>query len=109
MTTQDVTAISEYKLQLATVTDMSDIRRILSIAKGLVEATTKEYERAKNNHGIEQTKAIKEAAFENAIKAGELRLLAEARFREMIKRFFKSDEIKKREVKQNGDRKQISS
>ena len=85
MVTQDVTAISEYKQQLATVTDMSDIRRILSIAKGLVEATTREYERAKNNHGIEQTKAIKEAAFENAIKAGELRLLAEARFGEMIK------------------------
>jgi len=85
MIIQDVTAISEYKQQLATVTDMSDIRRILSIAKGLVEATTREYERAKNNHGIEQTKAIKEAAFENAIKAGELRLLAEARFGEMIK------------------------
>ena len=85
MITQDVTAISEYKQQLAAVKDMSDIRRILSIAKGLVKATTKEYERAKNNHGIEQTKAIKEAAFENAIKAGELRLLAEARFGEMIK------------------------
>jgi hypothetical protein len=64
---------------------VTDIRRILSFSKGLVEATTKEYERAKNNHNIEQTKAIKEAAFENAIKAGELRLLAEARFGEMIK------------------------
>jgi|GEM_PF-2287516 len=85
MTTQDVTVISEFKQRLATVKDMSDIRRILSFSKGLVEATTKEYERAKNNHNIEQTKAIKEAAFENAIKAGELRLLAEARFGEMIR------------------------
>jgi len=85
MTTQNITVISEFKQRLATVKDMSDIRRILSFSKGLVEATTKEYERAKNNHNIEQTKAIKEAAFENAIKAGELRLLAEARFGEMIK------------------------
>ena len=41
MIIKDVTAISEYKQQLAAVTDMSDIHRILSIAKGLVEATTK--------------------------------------------------------------------
>jgi hypothetical protein len=74
--------ISEAERALASITEISDARKMLAIAEGLVTAACKEYKAAGM---ISDVKEDRERAYQTAVKAGELRLLAEARLGELIK------------------------
>jgi N6-adenosine-specific RNA methylase IME4 len=75
-----LTKISEAEKMLANITSIPDARKWLHISEGLVDATIKEYKAA----DIKGTKDDRDAAYRNAVKAGELRLQVEARLGELI-------------------------
>jgi hypothetical protein len=74
--------IDEIKKSLATITRVEDARKLLSIAEGLLIATRKEY-KASNVAG--EVIEDRDRAYSTAVKAGELRLLAEAKLGELLK------------------------
>ena len=76
-----LTVISESIKLLSSITDISDSRRMVSVARGLVTAAVKEYKAAAT---IGEIKEDRDQAYETAVKAGEFRLMAEARLGELI-------------------------
>lgn len=78
----DVIKIDEIKKSLATITRVEDARKLLAIAEGLLIATRREY-KASNIAG--EVIEDRDKAYNTAVKAGELRLLAEAKLGELLK------------------------
>jgi len=76
-----VATIDETQQALATITNIPDARKWLHISLGLVDATIKEYRAA----DIKGTREDRDTAYSNAVKAGELRLMLEAKLGELIK------------------------
>ncbi len=74
--------ISELEQELAKITDLRDARKALALAQGLMTAARKEYRASEK---VSEVREDRDRAYETAIKAGELRLLAEARLGELIR------------------------
>lgn len=73
--------ISEFETVLATIDNLHDARRMLSIAQGLVTTARKEYVASER---ITEVKEDRDRAYDTAVKVGELRLMAEAKLGELI-------------------------
>jgi ParB family chromosome partitioning protein len=82
MTDTNIAKISEWQTALDNITDIHDARRMLSLAQGLVTTARKEY---KATERAIEVKEDRDKAYDTAVKAGELRLLAEAKLGELIK------------------------
>lgn len=71
----EIEKIDDIRTALATITKVQEARKLLSIAEGLVVATRREY---KASNIISEVKEDRDKAYNTGVKAGELRLLAEA-------------------------------
>ena len=83
--------IDDAKRLLAKITNVADARKMLALAEGLVTATSKEY---KASTVLPGAKEDRDHAYHTALKAGELRLMAEARL----------GELSSQQIKHGGDR-----
>jgi len=73
--------ISEFEAILATIDNLHDARRMLSLAQGLVTTACKEYIASER---VIEVRDDRDRAYDTAVKAGELRLMAEAKLGELI-------------------------
>jgi len=79
----EIEKIDSIRTALATITQVKEARKLLSIAEGLVIATRREY---KASNIVSEVKEDRDKAYNTGVKAGELRLLAEAKLGELIKK-----------------------
>ena len=79
----EIEKIDSIRTALATITQVQEARKLLSIAEGLVIATRREY---KASNIVSEVKEDRDKAYNTGVKAGELRLLAEAKLGELIKK-----------------------
>jgi len=78
----ELAKISEFQTFLATIENLHDARRMMSIAQGLVTTAKKEYIASERATEVREDR---DRAYDTAVKSGELRLMAEAKLGELLK------------------------
>lgn len=89
---KQLTKISEYETLLESIDNFHDARRFLSLAQGFVTAARKEYIASERANEV---KDDRDRSYDTAVKAGELRLMAEAKLGELLKLGKKNGELLK--------------
>lgn len=80
--TNTLAIVNRYEKGLAQITDINDMRRVMSALKGLAIAVDREYKAAQT---LTEGKEVRDDAYYAAVKVGVLRLKAEARLGELIR------------------------
>jgi len=79
----EIEKIDDIRTALATITNVQEARKLLFIAEGLVIATRREY---KASNIVSEVKEDRDRAYNTGVKAGKLRLLAEAKLGDLLKK-----------------------
>jgi len=74
--------IGDFETLLATIDNLHDARRMVHLAQGLITTACKEYVASERTTEVKEDR---DRAYDTAVKAGELRLMAEAKLGELIK------------------------
>jgi len=73
--------ISEFETVLSTINNVHDARKMVALAQGFITTARKEYRASELTNEVKEDR---DRAYDTAVKAGELRLMAEAKLGELI-------------------------
>jgi len=82
--------ISEFETVLSTINNIHDARKMVALAQGFITTAKKEYVASERTNEVKEDR---DRAYDTAVKAGELRLMAEAKLGELIKTGRQTGEI----------------